>query len=94
MENTLNDMMYFTASKEVHLAKSPSHVTENRESFLFSPSTIYTLTPRMPLKDISGERGLAPVMALHESLRMKYVILKTISWVFKGKIEMLFQVPG
>lgn len=32
----------------------------------------------MFLEDISGEEGFAQVMALHESLRMKYAILKNI----------------
>lgn len=37
------------------------------------------------LEDISGEEGLAQVMAWHECLRMKYAILKNDIMAFQGE---------
>lgn len=77
MANTLCDMKIFTA---------PCHVNaENASPFFPNNSTIYSLTPSVFLIEISGDKGLAQVIGLHESLRIKYVILNNNIMAFQGE---------
>lgn len=58
---------------------------ENQSTFFSNLPQYTSFTGSVFLEDISGEEGLAQVMALHESLRMKYVILKNDIMAFQGE---------
>lgn len=103
MNPQINEKCYITQlfhSFQRDLVKSPHCLTQGTTTKKTTTSpppsspTIYTDTLNVFLEDISGKRVLLQVIALHESLRIKNVILKATSWVFKRKIEKLFQVPG
>lgn len=80
--------------KGLTLQRAQPHATENQNTFFSNLPQYTSFAPRVFLEDISGEGGLAQVLALHESLRMKYVILKKRHHGFsRGKFETLFQVP-
>ena len=55
--------------------------------------------PSVFLEDISSKKGLAPVMVFEWEFKDEAYDLKkkkkknTTSWLLKGKIETLFQVP-